>query len=334
MGFSETRYVVLILLTVVGMLFCGAVKEATAEPKGPLQVKNRFPMHLGLLTPLPEGPDVVPEGHFSGTLAVDYSSIYFDSSSSHWKVLMDMETTVITCRLAYGVSERLMIDLGVPFIRMSGGFLDGFLDQYHSAFGFPNYGRENRPDNQFGYVLQHDGADLVYPLAESFRPGDIDLGLKLALPASGGGHLRSSLRLAVQAPTGDSEQWMGNGGWDWGLALPTRVEAGNLFFYITPSLAINAAAGSKEKRLETKPIWGMLAAVEYEYSRNWSWIGQVNIYSPAFIKTGIDDLDQDSIELAVGFRFRGPLGLLYEAAFCEDLSRVAPDFTLHLALTW
>ncbi len=334
MRFSETRHVILILFIVVCLLLWVGREDAAAGPKGPLQVKNRFPMHLGLLTPLPEGPAVLPAGRLATNLAVDYSSIYFESRSASWEALMDMETTIITCRLAYGISDSLMVDLGLPFIRMSGGFLDGFLDRYHSTFGFPNYGRENRPEDRFGYVLRRDGADLVRPVSESFRPGDLDLGVKLALPESDDGHLKSALRLAVQVPTGDADQWMGNGGWDWALALPTVIGAGKLSFYFTPSLAINAAAGSKGRHLETKPVWGMLAAVEYEYSRNWSWIGQVNIYSPAFVRTGIDDLDRNSMELALGFRFTGPRRWVYEAAFCEDLTRTAPDFTLHLAIGW
>lgn len=334
MSDSRIRFGFVVWATVAFLLAWGGGTVASARPKGPLQVKNRFPMHLGLLTPMPEGPAVLSQGRLTATLAVDYSSIFFQSRSSHWQVLMDMETTVIDIRLGYGFSEKLMVDLELPFIRMSDGFLDGFLEQYHSTFGFPNYGREKRPQNEFAYVVQQDGNDLINPLSESFRPGDIFLGAKLALPRAEGGHLQSSLRLAVQAPTGDSEQWMGNGGWDWGLALPTRVEAGDFSYYFTPSLAINSAVGSKNSRLETKPLWGLLAAVEFEYSADWSWIGQVNIYSPAFVKTGIDDLDQNSIELAFGCRFKGPLGLLYEIAFCEDLTRAAPDFTLHLALTW
>ncbi len=333
MNIFGPKYFVFCLLMAV-LIVSGYSPSTIASAKGPLHVKNRFPMHIGLLTPFPEGPDLLPSGRLGGALAVDYSSINFDAQAEHWKILMDMETAVVECRLAYGISERLMVDSRIPFIHMGGGFLDGFLESYHSTFGFPNYGRENRPEDRFGYILRQDGNDLVDPVSESFRPGDIDFGVKIVLNTSAANKIRSSLRLMVQAPTGDSRHWTGNSGWDWGLALPTGIAASKLFFYFTPSLYFNADAGDGDTRLETKPVWGLMTAVEYGYSKAWSWVVQLNVYSPPFVKTGIKDLDQDSVELALGFKFQGPFGLLYEGAFCEDLSRSAPDFTVHLAIGW
>jgi hypothetical protein len=45
--------------------------------------------------------------------------------------------------------------------------------------------------------------------------------------------------------------------------------------------------------------------------------------------TKIPPLDQNSLELALGVSYSVSNRLVFEFAFCEDLTRTAPDFTVH-----
>jgi len=67
--------------------------------------------------------------------------------------------------------------LDIPVLVFSEGFLDGFLEDYHDAFGFPDYGRKNRPNNDFLYEVRRDG-NLIIRGKSGTRFGDIRLALK------------------------------------------------------------------------------------------------------------------------------------------------------------
>ena len=74
--------------------------QAVAVPaaQGPLQVKNRFPLHLLFLTPRPS-PVQIPEPHrVQSSLSLDYSAVFFDHRNSRWDFLIDMEMTDVVGR--------------------------------------------------------------------------------------------------------------------------------------------------------------------------------------------------------------------------------------------
>ena len=73
---------------------------------------------------------------------------------------------------------------------------------------------------------------------------------------------------------------------------------------------------------------------EFEAGESWSLLAPVNYYTALFDTTGIAQLDQDSLELALGFSVRVFKRMGLEFAFCEDLTRSAPDFTVHTRLSY
>ena len=128
---------------------------------GPLHAQQRYPLYLMFLTPAPDSPGLIEKGRFVTSLSVDYTSIYIDETSEEWSALMDMEMTVVDLSLTYGITNRLNISLALPWISQNDGFLDSPLETYHDFFGFPNYGRENGPTDEFGYHISVDDDSLV-----------------------------------------------------------------------------------------------------------------------------------------------------------------------------
>jgi hypothetical protein len=66
---------------------------------------------------------------------------------------------------------------------LGAGFMDGFLEEYHDTFGFSDYGRSERPKNEFLYEVKRDGA-LIIQGKSGVRLGDIRLALKKSLISS------------------------------------------------------------------------------------------------------------------------------------------------------
>jgi len=102
--------------------------------------------------PRPSSARVLGVGNGRFRLDQYYTSIFLaDTLPNPGRYLADMELYVAEAGIRYGVSETSDIELSIPVMRPLAGVLDPFLSNYHRTLGFPNGGREFRPDNRFVY---------------------------------------------------------------------------------------------------------------------------------------------------------------------------------------
>jgi hypothetical protein len=94
--------------------------------------------------------------------------------------------------------------------------MDNFVDGYHSTFGFPDYGRSNRPDNEFLYEVRRNGKLIVKGESGRMGIGDIRITLKKPLMK---GDPAISIKGDVELPTGDAKSGYGSGSIDAGISL-------------------------------------------------------------------------------------------------------------------
>src|SRR5512139_3877404 len=114
----------LILILLVTLFVTSA---AAASFEGPLQVRNQFPLYLGMNPPYLEQAAV--ESSFSAVL--HYSSTYVTQGSTAWTVNMDLELAEFDLRFKKKAGERTEVGLDIPIIRPSEGFLDRPLETWH-----------------------------------------------------------------------------------------------------------------------------------------------------------------------------------------------------------
>jgi hypothetical protein len=60
----------------------------------------------------------------------------------------------------------------------------------------------------------------------------------------------------------------------------------------------------------------------------------MNCYTSPIKNTGIYKLDNGSVELSFGLRYKVSTNVEAEFAFSEDITRAAPDFTLHSGIKY
>ncbi len=306
-----------------------------AADRGPLQVPNRFPLHLMFLTPQPVPAESLAPNQLQASVAFDYSSVYFDHQNSRWDVLMDMEMTVLDIRLAYGLTPQMEIRMDVPIVTMDNGFLDGFLKNYHDTLGVGNYGRENRPENNFAFSVYKEGDLWLQGQSGRFELADMTVSAKWKLPRlMDWDKLKSAVGVSIQLPTGDPHAGFGNGGFDFGFYLPLQWSGHRWSYYFMPGLALFSDPDTRGADVSSKESIGFLGGGAYHYSSKLDLNAQVNYYTSPIEHTGISQLDDGAMELALGFKYRLSRCWFMEFAFCEDLMRAAPDFTLHLNLIW
>jgi len=322
------------IICIVIVLILSASGSAIAD-FGPLQTTNRFPLHLLFLKPRPVRASLPSQGDLETTLALEYSNTYFDYQNSHWNALMDMEMLVADLSLVYGFTSKLALRLDLPFVSMGGGFLDGFLENFHDAIGTSNYGRENRPKNTFGYQVTKDGRLWLQADEGSMQMADITVSTQIELiKPRDNGKAVGSLLLSLKLPTGDSDRGLGSGQLDAGIYLPMRWSSGRWWFFVMPGAAFIGKPDTQGADITSRNSFSLFGGVAYDYNQTTAWLVQLNYYTSPIEETGLSELDRGALELDIGFHHRLTEGLILEFAFCEDLTLALPDFNLRLGLRW
>ena len=293
--------------------------------EGPLQVKNQLPLFMYINAPYLETARM--ENSFSAGFS--YSSVYVVKNSPEWDVGLDMEVSELNLRLKKNIRDFLEVGVDIPFVSFNSGFMDGFLRSYHEAFGFPDYGRSARPDNEFLYDVRREGALIVEGKSGRIAVGDIRVSIKKPVLSS---DPAISIKGDLELPTGDAGNGFGNGSIDAGLAILFDKKLSET---VKTYLNIGAVFPGDLKGNETieleEYIYGG-AGVEACLGKHLSLLGQVLIQGSPYPKTDIPALDRTAVILSFGGRYVSGKNS-FELSFTEDPNTSgAPDFTLNFSL--
>jgi hypothetical protein len=323
-------------ITLLGVVVLLALEVKASDDYGPLKTCNRFPLHMLVLTPRPVSADLPKQGSFGATLAAEYSNTYFNYRNARWDLVVDTEVLVAELSTVYGVTERWAVRLDVLMISMQGGFLDGFLQNYHDVLGVSNYGREDRPKNEFAYRATKDGQLWVQGESGALQISDIRISTQYALPSMTllGHALDSSVMATLKVPTGDADSGLGSGQYDVGMFLPIKWNGDRWSFYLMPGFLWIDDPQTSGARVSARNMTSIFAGAAFEYNEKWRWLAQLNYYSSPLEETGLEELDDGALELAFGIQRTLSPSLYWEFAFSEDLTLAVPDFNIRLAMTW
>jgi len=291
---------------------------------GPLQARNQFPLFLYLNTPYLESALV--ENSFSASLS--YSSINLVESSSEWDIGLDMEITELNLRFRKNIGDFIELGIELPILSFSSGFMDGFLESYHDAFGFPDYGRSNRPDNEFLYEVRRNRDLVVKGKNGHIGIGDIRLTLKKPLLNS---DPAISIKGDIELPTGDAKAGYGNGSIDAGIAVLMDKKLSEYFkSYLNIGAVFPGNLRGHEEITLREFLYGG-AAIEASFWKNISLIVQVFVQGSPFPKTDISSVDRLAVLLSLGGRYSSGNNN-FEFSLTEDPNTSgAPDFTLNFS---
>jgi hypothetical protein len=165
------------LALIISLLSAMLLPVTTYAFDGPLQVRNQFPLFLYADAQYLEAASI--ENSFSAGLS--HSSINLVSESSDWSVGLDMEITELDLRFKKSIGDFIEIGIDLPLISFNAGFMDDFIKGFHDTFGLPDYGRSERPENEFLYDVIRRGKPVVEGEGGHVRFGDVRLSFKKPL---------------------------------------------------------------------------------------------------------------------------------------------------------
>ena len=103
--------------------------------------------------------------------------------------------------------------------------MDRPLAWYHETFGFPDYGRSTRPQNEFLYDIKKDGAPVIEGDNDRVGFGDVRLTLKKKIS---GIDPVISILADMELPTGNARIGCGSGSIDSAIAVLLDKDLGSL----------------------------------------------------------------------------------------------------------
>lgn len=238
-----------------------------------------------------------------------------------------MEITALNFRYKRIIKNAVEFDADVPLLIIGGGFMDGLLADYHNAFGFPDYGRSARPENEFLYEVRRDD-NLIIKGKSGVRLGDIRLAVKKPLITSEGFGL--SVKGDVELPVGDAKEGYGNGSMDASIALlMDKSITDRIMTYANLGAVFPGDVRGYEKVDMKNFIYGG-AGVEAYLGRGFSLLIQLQGQSQIYSETDLLAVDRDAYLLAIGGRYKTGKRS-FDISLTEDINTSgAPDFILNL----
>ena len=303
----------------------------------PFNMTNQSPLVQIYGLPSPGNATLLSPGRKEFHARLDHSSNYVNESNPQERLLLDGETTRMTLGGRYGLAPNVELGIDVPYIVQGGGFLDGFLINYHDLFGFAQGGRDQAPRDRLLYRYEKNGVEKLRLDHSGNGFGDVSLSAGYQLYHDGKAFPRAvAVRTALKLPTGESGSLRGSGSTDFslwvtasdGYGLP--VGHGAVFAALGFMAMTEGAVLSEQQRRGVG--FGTVGA-------GWSplsWIAfkvQLDAHTAFYKDSRFDALTSVAAQLQMGGTLALSERTTLDIAVVEDVAvQTAPDVTFHFDL--
>jgi hypothetical protein len=334
---SKQRYKLLFRLLVPIMVF-PSVSPLYAFDIVPFYSTNQSPLVQIYGLPSAGSAIVLPQGGKEFRATLDHASNYVDDATVRETILLDGETTRMTLGGRYGLSKDVELGVAIPALVHGGGFLDGFIINYHDLFGFPQGGRDQAPRNRLRYRYSRDGVEKLKLDSSGSGLGDISLMAGYQLYHDANRYpLAVALRASVKLPTGDSASLNGSGSTDVSVWITASADSplplGHATLYTAGGLMAMTKGDVLRDQQRDHVGFGTVGV-------GWnplSWIAfkvQMDAHTPFYRDSDLKPLTGNAAQLLIG----GTLGLsertTLDIAVSEDIATTtSPDVVFHFNLS-
>lgn len=289
-----------------------------------MRVKNHFPLFSVINAPFLESART--ESSLSAILS--HSSVFMLRDSPVWSFNLDMEITELDLIYKRDMGRLWELGIEVPVMDSGNGFMDGFLDSWHKAFAFPDYGRSRRPSNEFLYSIRRNDSAVIEGGNGSGGLGDIRLTVKKMILT---GDPCLSIRAELELPTGMAYDGHGSGGIDSGATILLDKEiTEQIMSYWNFGVTFPGDYKGKET-VGLRNFFHAAAGIEALPWKGLGILGQVVFQGSPFPKTGVAPIDRVSALLTIGLRYHRTEKDSIELSISEDPNTAgAPDVTFNL----
>jgi hypothetical protein len=291
--------------------------------------QNPFLATAGIPGPLPA---VLERGETRLDAILNWGSTAIIDTTPEEILVADVEMRELRLGLTHTITPRLSLRVELPYVYSGPGVLDGFIDDFHDAFGFSEGDRPLfRRDSMLVWYLRSSEGSLVRRTTSMEGIGD----LRVAL---GSQWLRSartavSTWVSVEAPTGTDDAYLAADD-DWNFTATAAVQhrlARRWLAFAQASATTHTGDGVFGAQRPV--IWSSLAGVQFEATRRVALTVQAQAHTRPLDDTDLKYL-RNAVVLTVGGQIRAADSLDIHLGLSEDVKvEASPDAVFVLGVT-
>jgi hypothetical protein len=326
-----------ILVAVALLAAAPAGAQSAPARRGPLPSRDEWLLAQPLLTLPAAAPDPLDRRETELRLDGDWGSDFawvggFGGPTGDLSYLVDGEHRSLALTVRRGLGAGVTLGARLPLLWRGPGILDGVIDTWHRALGFPDGGRSLFPDDR----LRVEGRDpsrrsIAWKGRAGAGLGNLEVDLQHVLTGredARGWRTALAWRASVPTATGPFSGAGGGIGVQWLAAHPLGSRAD---VYAGAGAALASRRSFQGLAYRRARYQGFLA-LEARLTRGWSAIAQLDAASR--LVTNLEAYPGDTVYLRVGSKFGLRRGWMLEGGITEGLIHqvAATDFGLIAAL--
>ena len=298
------------------------------------------PFHLVHGIPGSFGSRVTAPREMEAILSLDIASHLLEETAGAERLRVFGETYRPGLSMRTGFAEGWEYFIDVSTVTHHAGYFDGFIENWHNAFGLPQDIRGRAPR---GLVLFYAdaGATHVDLRRNTTSFGDASIGIGYAVPVSPLANDGLALRTSLKLPTGDDASLAGSGGFAASLWAETSgvlpwADAERRWLY---AATLGVLATQTPKVL---PDLGNRMVVFARFGITWrpfdrlTLTTQLDVHTSPYRDATVLPLAGTAVIVGMGGALKISERVALEVAVMEDdgSRRAGPDVGFHAALRW
>lgn len=320
---------------------CFLLGERVDEPdhvvRGPLPTRIQHPLGLTYLSFRPRRAQVLEAGRQAFAATTTYSSIFEVSADATSRVAFDGEFGRTAACWRRGLGNAWDLEVELPFLYTTSGFLDAFVEEFHAVFGFGGGGREFFPRDQFDMSIVTDGQTIYSATEDHFGLGDVPVVLTHQLREETPEDAAVAVRVGVELPTGSESDGFGNGELDFGVGLVSERSRGRTSYFGGLDLYVNGASSDFDAAgIDANNLLMAQGGLEYRWSDRLSLLLQVVFQTFGYVnEIDLEEIDARIVDLGVGVAADAPGDSQWVLSFHEDaIAAAGADFSVLFSWSW
>ena len=317
-------------LALAPAILCAGLLLPAAAAAGPFLTRNQNPLLAlyGLPSPLPARLANAGSGRVAAL--VNWSNAAKVENSGDPTFTLDAEAVEARLDVEYAISPQIAVRAELPWRQVSGGSLDGFIDDWHQIFGLPNGSRRRLPQDQFLIHYGLGGETLLRLDEDTSGLGDIPVAVGYQLQASDTHAVAAWL--TVKAPVGDPDNLTGSGATDIALSLAMQSQVGERWELFGQLNGVWLGKGDLLPQLQKSSAWSAMAGITWNAWRGLDLTVQLEGNSTVFDGGGTQ-LSGDAVVFTFGGGYRTQGGWQFDLGISEDVQGGAsPDIAFNFGV--
>lgn len=318
---------------------CAIVPKHADAParvvRGPIPSRTLEPVKLTALAFRPRRATTLPEKTSELSVISAYANIFEEGQSGGDQVLFDGEIWRTSVHLRRGVGAGADVEIELPVVYATSGFLDQIIEDFHDFFGMPNGGRDDHPEFEYDMVAVNGGTEAYHLEGNQVGMGDVPIVLTVSVLEESEKSPALAVRGGIELPTGSESDGFGNGKVDYGLGFLGEMSFGR--WTATGAIDwvdVQTSESFEDADVEADDSLDLQLGVEYRWNDDLSLIAGSVYTSAPTQDIDVEEISGDMLSLDVGVAWDLGTSSRMLFVFSEDLiTQSAPDFTVTAAWT-